>query len=103
MKNVVLFLLLVSMLFVAPIVAGEARPTTPPYQGPPGGYGSPGTPDNIPPGMPSPFPIRPPQHWYRVYEPRRIPENPWPYRLTNPLPINPKTDKHSGLFWNEKH
>ncbi len=61
MKNMVLFLLLVSILFVAPIVAGEERPTAPPYQGPPGGYGSPGTPDNIPPGMPSPMPIRPPQ------------------------------------------
>ena len=60
MKNVVLFLLLVSMLFVAPIVESEQRPTTPPYQGPPGGYGSPGTPDNIPRGMPSPMPLPPP-------------------------------------------
>jgi hypothetical protein len=40
MKNVVWLLLLVSMLLVASIVEGEERPSTPPYQGPPGGYGS---------------------------------------------------------------
>ena len=89
MKNAFVVFLLVLISLASPIVAAEARPTGPPYQGPPGGYSSPRTPDYIPPGMPVLFPIKPPQGWYRPHEPRWIPENPRPYRTNNTLPVDP--------------